>query len=127
SDDYAAFGNIESAYGRIARRQGRFDRAIVHFNRSIEEYRRRDPEHPNIARSQINTVAVKRLISVQIQRRLDHETARRKAEKSRETQATNTLAADRARMEALRAEARADLYHAGALYEKSENPRGRGA
>jgi tetratricopeptide (TPR) repeat protein len=125
-DDYVARGNIESAYGRIARRQGRFDRAIAHYNRSIEEYRRRDPEHPNIARSLVNIVVVKRLISCQLQRKLDHEMAKRKMEKTRDLQGPNTLVQDRVRMEALRAEARTELNQAGEIYSKTDYHRGRG-
>src|ERR1035438_6009840 len=73
TDDYVARGNIESAYGRLARREGRYDRAVAHFRESIEEYRKRDPQHPNIARSLVNAALVKRLVGIQIQKRLDHE------------------------------------------------------
>jgi tetratricopeptide (TPR) repeat protein len=137
TDDYVARGNIESAYGRIARRQGSYDRAMIHFNQAIEEYRKRDPQHPNIARSLVNAVFVKRLVGVQIQKKLDHETARRKADKPNqarmreamtgESAPSGGLAQERARIESLRSEAHTQLDQAGAIYRRCDNHRGRGA
>jgi tetratricopeptide (TPR) repeat protein len=126
TDDYVARGNIESAYGRIARRQGRYDRAMAHFNRAIEEYRRRDAEHPNIARSLVNAAFVKRLVGVQLQKKLDLELVRRKADKGREASATG-LTQERARLESLRSEAYAELDQARAIYCRRENHHGQGA
>ena len=131
TDDYVARGNIESAYGRIARRQGRYDRAIVHFSQAIEEYRKRDPQHPNIARSLVNASFVKRLIGVHLQKTLDTEMVRRKAGKpnegnEREVPIAGAFPHERARLRSLRTEARAELDQAAAIYSRTDNHRGRG-
>jgi tetratricopeptide (TPR) repeat protein len=126
TDDYVARGNIESAYGRIARRHGRFDRALMHFNRAMEEYRRHDPQHPSVARTLLNLATVKRLIGVQIQRRLDEAITRRKSEK-RESQISTPVLQERARLQALRMEAQAELDEAEAIYNRSDNHHGRGS
>jgi tetratricopeptide (TPR) repeat protein len=73
TDDYVARGNIQSAYGRIARRQGLNDRALEHFKRAIDLYARRDPQHPNLARSRVNIAWVMRVVSLQLQKRIDQE------------------------------------------------------
>jgi tetratricopeptide (TPR) repeat protein len=126
TDDYVARGNIESAYGRIARRQGRNDRAIDHFNRAIEEYRKRDPQHPNVARSLVNGAFVKRQIGVQIQKKLDEEMTRRKTDKTREAAPSGSLSQERSRLESLRAEAHGELDQAYAIYSGIDNHRGLG-
>jgi tetratricopeptide (TPR) repeat protein len=126
TDDHVARGNIESAYGRIARRHGRFDRALRHFNCAMEEYRRHDPQHPNVARTLVNLATVKRLIGVQIQRRLDEAIARRKSEKG-EFQISALALQERARLQALRNEAQAELGEAEAIYSPPDNHHGRGS
>jgi tetratricopeptide (TPR) repeat protein len=126
TDDYVARGNIESSYGRIARRQGRNDRALAHFNFAISYFRRQDPEHPNVARSLLNLVVVKRLIGVQMQRKLDRETISRKSG-GHDASRTSTFTQDRAALEALRDHAWADLNHAEAIYSRIDNHRGRGS
>src|SRR5260370_34175558 len=57
-DDYITRGNVESSYGRMYRRDGRYELAVRHFAAAIGEYRKRDPEHPNLARSLANLVLV---------------------------------------------------------------------
>lgn len=78
SDDYVTLGNIQSFYGRMARREGRFDKAIELFERAIEHYRKRDPHHPNLARSLANMALAKRGIALQLQRRIDIDAQRRR-------------------------------------------------
>ena len=71
TDDYLTLGNIHSSYGRIARRQGRYQHAIEHFTAAIAQYRQRDPCHRNIARTLNNLAFVKRLIALQLRRKID--------------------------------------------------------
>ena len=78
TDDYVTLGNIQSFYGRMARREGRFDKAIELFENAIEHYRKRDPQHPNLARSLANMALAKRGIALQIQRRIDADAQRRR-------------------------------------------------
>ena len=78
TDDYVTLGNIQSFYGRMARREGRFDKAIELFASAIEHYRKRDPKHPNLARSLANMALAKRGIALQLQRRVDMDAQRRR-------------------------------------------------
>jgi len=78
TDDYVTLGNIQSFYGRMARRQGRFDKAVELFASAIEHYRKRDPQHPNLARSLANMALAKRGIALQLQRRIDLDAQRRR-------------------------------------------------
>ena len=78
TDDYLTLGNIHSSYGRIARRQGRYQHAIDSFTAAIAQYKKRDPRHRNVARSLNNMAYVKRLIALQLRRKIDAEAARRR-------------------------------------------------
>jgi tetratricopeptide (TPR) repeat protein len=78
TDDYVTLGNIQSFYGRMARREGRFDKAISLFASAIEHYRKRDPQHPNLARSLANMAQAKRGIALQLQKRIDIDAQRRR-------------------------------------------------
>ena len=71
-------GNIQSFYGRMARREGRFDKAIEFFESAIRHYGRRDPRHPNLARSLANMALAKRGIALQLQKRIDRDAQRRR-------------------------------------------------
>src|ERR1700751_6425553 len=70
TDDHLTLGNIQSSYGRIARRQGRYQHAIEYFTAAINQYRQRDPRHRNIARSLNNLANVKRLIALELRRKI---------------------------------------------------------
>jgi tetratricopeptide (TPR) repeat protein len=78
TDDYVTLGNIQSFYGRMARREGRFDKAIEFFESAIRYYGRRDPRHPNLARSLANMALAKRGIALQLQKRIDRDAQRRR-------------------------------------------------
>ncbi len=78
TDDYVTLGNIQSFYGRMARREGRFDKAIEFFESAIGYYDKRDPRHPNLARSLANMALAKRGIALQLQKRIDREVQRRR-------------------------------------------------
>jgi tetratricopeptide (TPR) repeat protein len=76
TDDYVTLGNIQSFYGRMARREGRFDKATEFFESAIRHYGRRDPRHPNLARSLANMALAKRGIALQLQKRIDRDAQR---------------------------------------------------
>jgi tetratricopeptide (TPR) repeat protein len=76
TDDYVTLGNIQSFYGRMARREGRFDKAIEFFESAIRYYGKRDPRHPNLARSLANMALAKRGIALQLQKRIDRDAQR---------------------------------------------------
>jgi tetratricopeptide (TPR) repeat protein len=71
TDYYVALGNIESARGRIVRRAGEYANALEHFHRAVEIYSSGDPTHPNLARALVNAAYVKRLLALQLRRRID--------------------------------------------------------
>ncbi len=71
TDYYVALGNIESARGRIVRRSGEYAKALEHFDRAIAIYSGGDPTHPNLARVLVNAAYVKRLLALQLRKRID--------------------------------------------------------
>src|SRR5205085_11792077 len=128
TDDYLTLGNIQSSYGRIARRQGRYQQAIEHFTAAIAEYKKRDPQHRNVARSLSNMASVKRLLALQLGRKIDADVARRrKAIAVGRTAALPGKAQYRKRFEQLRREALAELAEAAAIYEQYRNHHGLGS
>lgn len=68
-----ALGNIESARGRIVRRSGEYAKALDHFSRAIEVYSRQDPNHVNVARTLVNAAYVRRLLALQLRKRIDDQ------------------------------------------------------
>jgi tetratricopeptide (TPR) repeat protein len=128
TDDYLTLGNIFSSYGRIARRQGRYQHAIDNFNKAICEYRKRDPQHRNVARSLSNMAYVKRLVALQLRRKIDAEAARRRKSGAHGHSGDGHLKAHyRQRFEQLRQEALAELAEAAAIYQQYENHHGLGS
>ena len=71
TDDYLALGNIESARGRIVRRSGEYAKALEHFDRAIAIYSSYNPNHRNLARTLVNAAYVKRLLALQLRKRID--------------------------------------------------------
>jgi tetratricopeptide (TPR) repeat protein len=71
TDHYVALGNIESARGRIIRRSGEYTKALEHFARAIGMYARQDPNHVNVARTLVNAAYVRRLLALQLRKRID--------------------------------------------------------
>lgn len=128
TDDYLTLGNIHSSYGRIARRQGRYQHAIDSFTTAIAQYKKRDPRHRNVARSLNNMAYVKRLIALQLRRKIDADAARRRKAAAR-GRASNGGGKQqyRNRFEQLRQEALAELAEAAAIYEQYENHHGLGS
>ncbi len=128
TDDYLTLGNIHSSYGRIMRRQGRHQHAIESFTTAIDLYRKLDPQHRNVARSLNNMAYVKRLIALQLRRKIDSEAARRRKAAVRGA-GTNGKGKPsyRARFEKLHQEALAELKEAQNIYEKYGNHHGLGS
>ncbi len=71
TDHYLALGNIESARGRIVRRSGEYMKALDHFDRAIAIYSSGDPNHRSLARTLVNSAYVKRLLALQLRKRID--------------------------------------------------------
>jgi len=128
TDDYLTLGNIHSSYGRIARRQGRWQHATESFTAAIEQYKKRDPQHRNVARSLNNMAYVKRLIALQLRRRIDAEAARRRKNtaRGRDGKIRGKLQY-RNHFEQLHEEALAELAEAKTIYEQYENHHGLGS
>jgi tetratricopeptide (TPR) repeat protein len=128
TDDYLTLGNIHSSYGRIARRQGRYQHAIESFTTAITLYRKLDPQHRNVARSLNNMAYVKRLIALQLRRKIDAEAARRRKAAARGTAENGRAKASyRTRFDQLRNEALAELNEAEGIYETYGNHHGLGS
>jgi tetratricopeptide (TPR) repeat protein len=128
TDDYLTLGNIHSSYGRIARRQGRYQHAIDSFTTAIAMYKKRDPQHRNVARSLNNMVYVKRLIALQLRRKIDTEAARRRKAATRGRSMNGEAKAPyRNRFEQLRREALAELAESAEIYKQYENHHGLGS
>jgi tetratricopeptide (TPR) repeat protein len=118
TDHYLALGNIESARGRIVRRAGEYVKALEHFDRAIAIYSSGDPNHRSLARTLVNSAYVKRLLALQLRRRIDAgagkpTSPRRSQEKG---PGTNDPAALRARHQHLCSEAMAQLRQARKIY-----------
>lgn len=128
TDDYLTLGNIHSSYGRIARRQGRYQHAIESFTTAISLYRKLDPQHRNVARSLNNMAYVKRLIALQLRRKIDAEAARRRKAAARGTADNGRgKSSYRVRFDQLREEALAELHEAQTIYETYGNHHGLGS
>ncbi len=135
TDDYVTLGNIQSFYGRMARREGRFDKAIEFFESAIRHYGRRDPRHPNLARSLANMALAKRGIALQLQKRIDRDAQRRRktsAATRRESAERDAKDRDsrnhdyRSRLTQLRREAIEHLEAARAIYQQRPSHHGVG-
>jgi len=130
TDDYVTLGNIQSFYGRMARREGRFDQAIEFFESAIRYYSKRDPRHPNLARSLANMALAKRGIALQLQKRIDRDAQqRRKSPAGRDAKSSTETSHKRdyrSRLTQLRREAIEHLEAARAIYQQRPNHHGTG-
>jgi tetratricopeptide (TPR) repeat protein len=127
TDDYVNRGNIQSAYGRIARREARYERALEYFEKAMEEYAKRNPRHPNLARSLVNMASAERLMRLQLRKKMDAAAASRKASGGREPAGAADMAEARRQFARLREKALEQLQAAGAIYQGQGNHRGMGA
>ena len=71
TDHYILLGNIESARGRIVRRSGDYASALKLFGKAVRLYEKRDPQHANLARCLVNAAYVRRILALQIRKRID--------------------------------------------------------
>ena len=127
TDDYVTLGNIQSFYGRMARRDGRFEKAIEFFERAIELYQKRDPQHPNLARSLANMALAKRAIALQLQGKVDQYIQRkRKTPTKPGSKGALQRTQQRERLHRLRHEALTHLEMANAIYSQHPNHHGVG-
>jgi len=76
TDHALSQGNIESARGRFVRRSGEYTKALAHFERAVAIYSERHATHPNLARALTNAAYVKRLIALDLRKRLHSGKAR---------------------------------------------------
>lgn len=119
TDDWLALGNIESARGRIVRRSGEYAQALHHFDRAAAIYARRYPNHRNLARALVNAAYVKRLIALQLRKRIDSRAA--DGEK-----VTGERGGSHARYIRLCREALDQLHRAGEIYAHHQHHGGTG-
>ncbi len=118
TDHYVALGNIESARGRIIRRSGDYALALKHFAKAERMYEKRDSRHANLARCLVNAAYVRRILALQIRKRIDHRAQsglRRRAGALRDGRGENE--ALRARYQRLCQEAVKNLRTARKIYE----------
>jgi len=130
TDHYLARGNIESARGRIVRRSGEYAKALEHFERAIDLYSAGTPNHRNLARALVNSAYVKRLLALQLRKRIDSRASKgdlagsaRQASAAIGSQAT-TL---RSRYQELYEDAISELRQAREIYEVEGHFGGLGA
>jgi len=127
TDHYIALGNIESARGRIVRRSGEYEAALEHFTRAVAVYARGDPNHRNLARTLVNASYVRRLLALQIRKRIDRGVQLGRARSTPGTRPPmNSREALRMRYEQLSQGAIQDLIQARDLYALHANRDGFG-
>ena len=130
TDHYVARGNIESARGRIVRRSGEYAKALEHFDLAIAIYSGGNPHHRNLARVLVNSAYVKRLLALQLRRKIDARTPK-PGELRRQVNLASAQAATaltlRARHMQLCDEAIAQLRQAREIYELQRHSVGLGA
>jgi tetratricopeptide (TPR) repeat protein len=114
TDDDLSLGNIESARGRMEQQAGRYTEALAHFDKAVELYGRRDPDHRNLARALVNAVTVKRLITLQLRKRIDARAGQGTAGGG------SGSAADMARYTQMCGEALQQLDRAGEIYVRQQ-------
>ena len=129
TDHYLARGNIESARGRIVRRSGEYAKALEHFERAIDLYSAGTPNHRNLARALVNSAYVKRLLALQIRKRIDSRAS--KPSEAGTHQASTAVAGNaaslRSRYQQLCDDAISELRQAREIYEIEGHSGGLGA
>ena len=90
---------------------------------AINEYRKLDYHHPHLARTLANIAYVKRLVALELRRKIDAELTRRRTGASAAVEPAPDY---RKPFRRLRDEACADLNEAAAIYDVHPNHRGSG-
>ena len=122
-----ALANIESARGRIVRRSGEYTKALEHFERAIAIYSARHPHHGNLARVLVNSAYVKRLVALQLRKKIDSKS---RPTRSSDLGAPELKSLDRslhARYQEICREAHDQLNRAEKIYSLNENHGGLGS
>jgi tetratricopeptide (TPR) repeat protein len=129
TDHTLALGNIESARGRIVRRAGEYAKALEHFDHAIAIYSAGNPNHRNLARTLVNAAHVKRLLALQLRKRIDARARSPKTAQNgnRPTSAANAQESPRARYQQLCHEAMQQLRQAREIYLLHGHSSGLGA
>jgi tetratricopeptide (TPR) repeat protein len=129
TDHYLARGNIESARGRIVRRSGEYAKALDHFDRAIAIYSAGNPNHRNVARTLVNAAYVKRLLALQLRKRIDARASKPNQSRNARGQAFESSSAQnlRARYQRLCDEAISQLQRAREIYSMHGHSVGLGA
>jgi tetratricopeptide (TPR) repeat protein len=129
TDHYLAKGNIESARGRIIRRSGEYAKALDHFDRAIAIYSAGNPNHRNLARALVNAAYVKRLLALQLRKRIDSRARRPNQTRnvSGQTSEASSVLNFRARYQQLCDEAISQLQRAREIYSMHGHSVGLGA
>lgn len=112
TDDGLSLGNIESARGRIVRRAGEYSEALEHYRRAIAIYSKCDSTHRNLARVLVNSAYVKRLVALQLKKRIDARATRAGAGK----RSDSSSGGEHAKYAQLCKEALEQLHQAGKIY-----------
>jgi len=115
TDDALSLGNIESARGRMERQAGKYTEALAHFDQAVDLYAERDPNHRNLARALVNAASVKRLMALQLKKRIDARATKTGARQEGSTSAKRT-ASYLARYTQICGEALEQLQRAGEIY-----------
>ena len=116
TDDALSLGNIESARGRMERQAGKYAEALVHFDRAVGLYAKRDPNHRNLARALVNAASVKRLIALQLRKRIDARAGTAKSGRRDAASPPPGAWGDLQRYIQISREALAQLQQAGEIY-----------
>jgi tetratricopeptide (TPR) repeat protein len=117
TDHFVALGNIESARGRIVRRLGEYTRALDHFTRAMELYAKRDTNHLNLARTLVNAAYVRRLLALQIRKRIDRQAESGRARGAGAKMAAASSESLRTHYNQISQQAMNDLNRARAIYD----------
>lgn len=112
TDDGLSLGNIESARGRIVRRAGEYTEALEHYRRAIAIYSKCDSTHRNLARVLVNSAYVKRLVALQLKKRIDARATRAVPRK----RGDSSSGSEHAKYAQLCKEALDQLHQAGEIY-----------
>lgn len=124
TDDDISLGNISSARGRIVRRTGEYAESLAHYERAVAIYKRRHADHRNLARTLVNAAYVKRLLALNLRKRLDARTRPRSAGDPRVSNGSGSV---KRRYMALCHQALADLEEAGRIYALHQHHGGTGS
>lgn len=116
TDDALSLGNIESAKGRMERQAGKYAEALGHFDKAVQLYARRDPNHRNLARALVNAASVKRLIALQLRKRIDERAETAKPERRQPASPMRQAPGHLARYTQICREALEQLQRAGEIY-----------